>query len=251
MEFSLSNLRLLRRPVTPVVSLCAAIALLAPGLASAQATCRLNSARGEIQHVIYIQFDNTHLRRDIPKVPSDLEQMPHLLNFMKRNGTLLANDHTILISHTAGGILSSLTGVYPDRHGQTVSNSYVRTSNTGTFSFPSSFGYWTDPVSATGTVTVPNMITADGANAPAPWVPFTRAGCNVGAVAAANLVLENTGTGANGDVTKVFGTSSSQFAEALASNAAASGSAARAKAQTDFVGLAVHCAPGSTVCASG
>ena len=57
--------------------------------------------------------------------------MPHLLNFMKDNGTLLSNDHTILISHTAGGILSSLTGVYPDRHGQTVSNSYVRTSSTG------------------------------------------------------------------------------------------------------------------------
>jgi len=29
------------------------------------------------------------------------------------------------------GILTSLTGVYPDRHGQTVSNSYVRTSSTG------------------------------------------------------------------------------------------------------------------------
>ena len=37
--------------------------------------------------------------------PSDLEQMPHLLNFLKDNGTLFTNDHTILISHTAGGIL--------------------------------------------------------------------------------------------------------------------------------------------------
>ena len=115
-----------------------------------------------------------------PDVPSDLEQMPHLLNFMKDNGTLLSNDHTILISHTAGGILSSLTGVYPDRHGQTVSNSYVRTSSTGGFSFPSSFGYWTDPVSRRDTPTVPNMVTPDGANAPAPWVPYTRAGCDCG-----------------------------------------------------------------------
>ena len=82
---------------------------------------------------------------------SDLEQMPHLLDFLRNNGTLVTNDHTVLISHTAGGILSSLTGVYPDRHGQTVSNSYVRTSTTGTFSFPSSFGYWTDVVSAAGT----------------------------------------------------------------------------------------------------
>ena len=61
---------------------------------------------------------NTHFRRDNPNVPSDLEQMPHLLNFITGNGTLLTNDHTVLISHTAGGILSSLTGVYPDRHGQ-------------------------------------------------------------------------------------------------------------------------------------
>src|SRR6266540_6941964 len=56
---------------------------------------------GPIQHVIYVQFDNTHLLRDRPGVPSDLEQMPHLLNFMRQNGTLLSNDHTVLISHTA------------------------------------------------------------------------------------------------------------------------------------------------------
>ena len=100
--------------------------------ASAAASgCQLNSAKGNIKHVIYIQFDNTHFRRDNANVPSDLEQMPHLLNFMKSNGTLLTNDHTVLISHTAGGILSSLTGVYPDRHGQIVSNSNVRFNGTG------------------------------------------------------------------------------------------------------------------------
>src|SRR5262249_4545204 len=176
-------------------------------------TCQLHSASGKITHVIYIQFDNTHFRRDNPQVPSDLEQMPHLLDFIRDNGALLTNDHTVLISHTAGGILSSLTGVYPDRHGQTVSNSYVRTSSTGEFSFPSSFGYWTDPVSATNTPTVPNMITPSGTNAPAPWVPYTRAGCDVGAIATANIVLENTGTGPNGDITKVFGNPSPQQAE--------------------------------------
>src|SRR5258706_15450436 len=164
--------------------------------ASAQSTCQLNSPSGEIQHVIYIQFDNTHFRRDNASVPSDLEQMPHLLNFMTSNGTLLTNDHTVLISHTAGGILSSLTGVYPDRHGQIVSNSNVRFNGTG-FQFPSSFGYWTDPVVANAP-TVPNMVTADGKNAPAPWVPYTRAGCDFGAVATANTVLENTGTSASG-----------------------------------------------------
>jgi hypothetical protein len=149
--------------------------------------CQLKSARGNIKHVIYIQFDNTHFRRDNPNVPSDLEQMPNLLHFMQNNGTLLTNDHTVLISHTAGGILSSLTGVYPDRHGQIVSNSNVRFNGTG-FSFPSSFGYWTDPIVAGGP---PNMVTETGANAPAPWVPYTQAGCDFGAVATANTVLEN------------------------------------------------------------
>jgi hypothetical protein len=238
----------MRSAITWSVVTAASVLAVHPAHAS---TCALNSARGQIQHVIYIQFDNTHLRRDTAEVPSDLEQMPHLLNFINSNGTLLANDHTILISHTAGGILSTLTGLYPDRHGQTVSNSYVRTSSTGSFSFPSSFGYWTDNVSASNTPTVPNMIGPDGSNVAAPWPVFTRAGCDVGAVATANVVLENTGTGATGDITKVFGTASPQFAEAVASAAAPSGSAARALAQTDFVGFAVHCAHGSSVCTGG
>jgi len=247
-KYSVTLLRRLRR----WVPLAAMLAASTPPLAAAAAgSCHLNSARGDIEHVIYIQFDNTHLRRDNPNVPSDLEQMPHLLNFIKSNGTLLTNDHTILISHTAGGILSSLTGLYPDRHGQTVSNSYVRTSSTGGFSFPSSFGYWTDPVSAANTPTAFNMVAPDGSNLPAPWVPFTRAGCDVGAIATANIVLENTGTGPNGDITKVFGNPSAQYSEALASSAAPAGTAARAKAQTDFVGFAVHCAQGSGVCATG
>jgi hypothetical protein len=235
--------------IAPLAALT--LSLLPSAAMAAGGTCALNSAHGNIQHVIYIQFDNTHFLRDNPNVPSDLEQMPHLLNFMRNNGTLLTNDHTILISHTAGGILSSLTGVYPDRHGQTVSNSYVRTSSTGGFSFPSSFGYWTDVVSSSNTPTVPNMVTPDGTNAPAPWVAFTRAGCDVGAVATANIVLENTGTGATGDITKVFGNGSPQWNEAVASAAAAPGTAARAKAQTDFVGYAIHCAQGSDLCANG
>ncbi|MEA2639175.1 MAG: hypothetical protein QOF51_569 [Chloroflexota bacterium] len=208
--------------------------------ASPSSTCQLGAAVGGVQHVIYIQFDNTHLRRDNPNVPSDLEQMPSLLNFITQNGTLLTDDHTVLISHTAGGILSSLTGVYPDRHGQIVSNSNVRYNGAG-FQFPSSFGYWTDPVVSTAGAPF-NMVGPDGSNVPAPWVPFTRAGCNVGGVASANIVLENTGTGPSGDITKVFGNPSPQVTEANTN---------RAKAQADFVGFAIHCAQNAPVCASG
>jgi hypothetical protein len=214
--------------------------------ASGPTACNLG-AGGAVKHVIYVQFDNTHLSRDpvtggTTNVPSDLEQMPHLLSFIRSNGTMMANDHTVLISHTAGGILSSLTGMYPDRNGQTVTNSYVRTSTSGAFSFPSSFQYWTNNVSATGTPTVPNMVQPDGSQVPAPWVSYTRAGCNFGAIAAADMELENTGTGATGDITNVFGVNSPQWNEAKANSA---------KAATDFEGIAVHCAQGSSVCATG
>src|SRR5919199_4680528 len=97
-----------------------------------------------IKHVIQIQFDNTHFLRDRANVPSDLEQMPHLLNFIRNNGTLLTNDHTVLISHTATGILSTLTGVYPDRMGQPVSNSFRYFNPDGSTSSGVSFAYWTD-----------------------------------------------------------------------------------------------------------
>jgi hypothetical protein len=131
----------------------------------------------------------------------------------------------------------------------------------------SSFKYWTDLVDDTGTPPadpLPNMVSRDPGtgqlkNTPAPWVPYTRAGCDFGAVALANVVLENTSTGANGDMTKVFGApgspaacpdpTHSEWCEALASNAAPAGTAARALAQTDFVGIAIHCAKGGGVCA--
>src|SRR5712672_4810891 len=134
--------------------------------------CQLGSPKGGIKHVIYIQFDNTHFRRDNPNVPSDLEQMPHLLNFIKDNGTLMANDHTALISHTATGILTSLTGVYPDRMGQPVSNSFRYFTPTGTTRTGVAFAYWTAPLfdpAGSATDTTPEMINENGKIAPAPW----------------------------------------------------------------------------------
>src|ERR1700736_3631080 len=174
--------------------------------------CRLSQDSG-IQHVIYVQFDNTHFKRDNPNVPSDLEQMPNLLNFIKNNGTLDTNHHTPLISHTATDILTSLTGVYGDHHGVPVSNSFRYFNPDGTSNLGVSFAYWTDPIldptTSTPTDTKSNMLTADGHNAPAPWVAFTRAGCNVGSVATANVVLENTAT----DIPIVFGANSPQAKE--------------------------------------
>ena len=140
--------------------------------------CPLNSPNGRVKHVIYIQFDNTHFLRDNPNVPSDLEQMPHLLNFLENNGTVLTNHHTPLISHTANDILTSLTGVYPDRHGVPVANSFRYFNPNGTSNPGVSFAYWTDPIfdpsTTTPTDTTFNMLAADGKNAPAPWVPYTR-----------------------------------------------------------------------------
>jgi hypothetical protein len=208
---------------------------------AAGSSCQLNSARGNIQHVIYIQFDNTHFTRDNPNVPSDLEQMPNLLNFIKSNGVLLTNHHTPLISHTATDILTSLTGVYGDRHGVPVSNSFRYFNPNGTSNLGVSFAYWTDPLydptTSTPTDTTYNMLTAQGMNAPAPWVPYTRAGCNVGAVATANIELENIAT----DIPTVFGANSPQAAEVKANPD---------QATADFVGISVHCARGNSVCSS-
>src|SRR5438132_1014562 len=172
--------------------------------------------------------------------------MPHLLNFIRGNGTLMTNDHTVLISHTATGILTSLTGVYPDRMGQPISNSYRYFTTSGASRTGVSFAYWTAPLfdpagppfpPAAQTDLTPEMINEKGKIAPAPWVPYTRAGCDVGSVATANTILENTAI----DIPTVFGPGSPEAAE-VSSNPA--------QAFADFVGLGVHCAQGSSLCAA-
>jgi hypothetical protein len=207
---------------------------------SASSSCTLGNG---VKHVVNVVFDNTHYTRDNPNVPSDLQQMPALLNFITGNGSLLTNEHTPLIAHTATDILTALTGTYGDNMGVPISNSFryylpgpdFKTS-TGV-----SFAYWTaplfDPTTAAGTDLTTNMLTAQGLNAPAPWVPFTRAGCNVGGVGTANIELENTSI----DIPTVFGAGSAQAAE-VKSNPG--------QAFSDFVGIAVHCAQGNTLCSS-
>lgn len=199
----------------------------------ATSACSLGNG---IQHVVVLQFDNVHSERDNPNVPSDLEQMPALRNYITSNGTLLTNDHTILISHTSGGIISTETGLYPDKNGITVGNSYVFStpSTTSGSTFSSAFKYWTDPTSATADPT-PTLITTGGKNTPAPWVPYTSHGCDFAGIGAADMELENT----TSDVSQAF----------------PGGLPAGLKNGTDIEGLAIHCSRADSttggVCADG
>ncbi|TMC98547.1 MAG: hypothetical protein E6J11_08895, partial [Chloroflexi bacterium] len=241
--------RLWRYPITRLITMAAVLVMLLgfAGYTSRTTThaagnnaCQLDSAQGNIKHVIYVQFDNVHFMRDNPHVPSDLEQMPNLLNFMTNNGVLLSNHHTPLIAHTATDILTSLTGVYGDRHGVPISNSFRYFNPDGTSNTGVSFAYWTAPLfdpssPPTPTDTKFNMLTASGQNAPAPWVPYTRAGCNVGSVATANTILENTAI----DIPTVFGPGSDQALE-VKNNPG--------QAFADFVGIGIHCAQNNAIC---
>jgi hypothetical protein len=213
----------------------------AGGSATSTASCVLGPT-GAIKHVIYMQFDNTHFLRDNPNVPSDIEQMPALRNFMEGNGTVLPNDHTPLIAHTANDLLTSITGNYPDSQGMAEANSYQYYKPNGLTDTAGSFSYWTDPVDSyttangLGTDHNYNILTANGQNAPAPWVPFTRSGCNVGEVGIADLDLEN----AVPDVAQVFGQNSLEAKEA---------ENPKFPTETEFQGLSVHCTKGSAFCA--
>jgi hypothetical protein len=216
-----------------------------------------------IKHVVQITFDNVHYFRDNPNVPSDLELMPNLLNFFLNNGTLLSNNHTPLIAHTADDILTTFTGLYGDRQGMPISNAYQAYNTDGpngafnTSSNAGSFAYWTDPVFYSGGVpaggdTNPSMVYAPvppatakkavtpNAITPAPWVPYTRAGCDVGQAASTDAVLENTAV----DIPKVFGANSPE-AQQLAADPDSHKNAETA----DYVGIGVHCAKGSRFCA--
>jgi hypothetical protein len=223
--------------VTATLSAAAITAAMLSGTGTAAATpsagCEFPNPA--YHHVVLLQFDNVHLRRDNPNVPSDIEQMPALHAFLTQNGSLLSNDHTILISHTAGGIVSTATGLYPDRNGITVSNSYQAFNGSpSSTSFNEAFSYWTDPMSDG----LPNMITTGQQNTPAPWVPYTRAGCSVGAFSYANIELENTSTRKTGDVTSVFqnGVSGIHSTQGAIAHSSVSG-----LATADLEGIAIHC----------
>ncbi|WP_024512870.1 hypothetical protein [Bradyrhizobium sp. ARR65] len=213
-------------------SITLALGLFFLGAASQTATaaCQLNSSGGKITRVVYIIFDNVHLRRDNPNVPSDLEQMPNLLNFVQGKGVISGNHYTPLISHTADDILTGLTGVYGDRHGSPVSNSFgIFKADNSSAVFQTSFVYWTTTTAQShpeAGENLPVLVNENGKNAPAPWPVFTRAGCDVGAFSLNGLAIEN-----KTDIANIFGST-------VASTAATQ----------DYEGVAIHCAKGSALC---
>jgi hypothetical protein len=248
-----------------LVSALCIIGVTTPGLASParpgtaphhSASCHLGNG---IKHVVQIGFDNVHFFRDNPNVPSDLQMMPNLLNFFTSHGTFLSNNHTPLIAHTADDLLTTDTGLYGDRHGMPISNGYQAYNTDGTTDKAGSFAYWTDPVFDTaahpspGHDTNPSMVYSPTPPAtttpapspskvtPAPWVPFTRAGCSVGNVSTANTVLENTGV----DIPKVFGANSPETQQLAADK-----DSFKDAETADYVGIAVHCARHDAICAS-
>ena len=119
--FSKSLRDALRRALALIAVLALVLTPAAPGLYAAPSPakapapmpdegdhdgCKLS---GPIKHVVLIQFDNVHFRRDNPNVPSDVEQMPNLYNFLTDNGTVLNNHYTPLIwPHTADDIITSI-----------------------------------------------------------------------------------------------------------------------------------------------
>ena len=194
--------------------------------------------------MIYLQFDNTHYTRDNPNVPSDLQQMPNLLNFITGNGH--ADQPRAHAADRAHRRRHRDVGDRPvrQRPGHADRERLPLLHPGGVTDDAGSFAYWTDPIVD---YTTPNsapvgdktttLVGQNGKTPPAPWVSYTRAGCDVGSVAAANTELENT----TPDVPLVFGANSPDGKEAEGAN--------QNKAAADYEGLSVHCALGSAVCA--
>jgi hypothetical protein len=224
----MKNLRTsLRAPISLALGL---FFLGAASQSASAATCQLHSPGGHIKRVVYIIFDNVHLRRDNPNVPSDLEQMPNLLNFLQGKGVISGNHHTPLISHTADDILTGLTGVYGDRHGSPISNSFgIFKKDNSLAVFQTSFVYWTTNTAQAhpeAGENLPVLVNENGNNAPAPWPVYTRAGCDVAAFSLNGLAIEN-----KADIASIFGPS-----------------VGAAAATQDYEGIAIHCAQGSPLC---
>ena len=71
----------MRGIVCLAVAASVAVALGAgPTAAADKKSCKLHNG---IERIVCIQFDNVHFRRENPNVPSDLEPIPNLQNFLE------------------------------------------------------------------------------------------------------------------------------------------------------------------------
>src|SRR5260370_36267191 len=111
--------------------------------------------------------------------------MPNLLNFITGNGTLIAREHTPLIAHTADDIVTSETGLYGSDQGVPIAHEDNYYTPSGFADTAGSVAYWTGPIvdyntttSAPVGVSDHTLATAQGKNAPSPWVRDTPPGCH-------------------------------------------------------------------------
>jgi hypothetical protein len=210
---------------------CSCVVGNAFGAGQALAACELHANGNAIKRVVHIQLDNLHIDRDEPNVPSDLELMPHLREFFVADGTIGGNHQASLPAQPAPEIFTVLTGLLGDRTGIAVGDSYGSFQSDGSVAFASAFAYWT----AIGGDGKPLMLADTGKMLPAPWVPFTRAGCDVGVFATVGLALQRPDL----EVANVLGASDA-------------GTTARdpGLAEAALFGIAIHCTRGSPRCSS-
>jgi hypothetical protein len=222
-----AGLASLLRGITLAVASCILGCVLSGG--EALAACELHARSGEITHVVHILLDNVHLGRDHPNVPSDLEQMPHLREFLVSDGTIGGNHLASPLAQRVPDVLSVLTGLLGDRSGVPFGDSYATYRSDGGVDFSTALAYWT----ARGSDGKPLMLADTGKTVPAPWVPFTWAGCDVGAFATIGLTLQQR----DPDVTNVLGAAEADVHDPVT-------------AAADLLGIAIHCARSSALCSN-
>jgi len=120
-------------------------------------------------HVLIVGLDNYHW--------SDIQRaMPNLYGFIQKGAWTANTHHPSLPTRTAPGFASIASGQYPDRHGA-ILNSFQAPAGTPR----AGFAYWENLAK----LQPPPFLSAP------PWIPFNKAGYDVGAVGFQGLVMEN------------------------------------------------------------
>jgi len=181
--------------------------------------------KGAIQHIIYVQFDNTHFRRDNPNVPR-ISADASLAQLHYGNGVLMRTTTPCDLAYR-DGYLTSAHGVYRTEWGSPCRKLPLLSDRWHDPNRPSR-RLWTAPLFAPGrqhTDTTPEMINENGKVARRHGCHSRRAGCDFGAGCDREHILENTVI----DIRTVFGAGPPRPAEVVANPG---------QAFADFVGIA-------------